>query len=114
MGKLTVEDIYDKYTNYLTIGRLKEAIQDLDDDVKVVVERVEDKYFEKHGWDTLKVEGFDYYQCLEHNKNVKENLEEVHVFSDEELEKMKEEFHPAWWSTKYGDDKKLLLIHMHY
>ena len=35
---------------YMTIKRLKEAIEDLPDDGKIFYERIEDSYFEKHGW----------------------------------------------------------------
>lgn len=36
----------------LTVKQLKEKIKDLDDDVEVFMERVEDVYFDKHGWKT--------------------------------------------------------------
>lgn len=36
----------------LTVGRLREAIKDLPDDAPVYYERIEDVYFEKHGWTT--------------------------------------------------------------
>lgn len=36
--------------SYLTVGRLREAIKDLPDDAPVLYERIEDVYFDKHGW----------------------------------------------------------------
>ena len=36
----------------LTVGRLREAMKDLPDDAPVFYERIEDVYFEKHGWTT--------------------------------------------------------------
>lgn len=35
----------------VTAGELKEAIQNLPDDYEVYTERVEDVYYETHGWD---------------------------------------------------------------
>ena len=36
----------------LTVKQLKEKIKDLPDDTDVFIERVEDIYFDKHGWET--------------------------------------------------------------
>ena len=39
----------------LTVKQLKEKINDLPDETEVFIERVEDIYFEKHGWDTKRL-----------------------------------------------------------
>jgi hypothetical protein len=36
---------------YLTVKDLKEKIKDLPDETPVYYQRIEDVYFEKHGWD---------------------------------------------------------------
>jgi len=35
---------------YLTVGDLRSAMKDLPDNAKVYYQRIEDVYFEKHGW----------------------------------------------------------------
>lgn len=40
------------YKHFLTVGKLKQRLADLPDDTTVLIERVEDVYFEKHGWQT--------------------------------------------------------------
>lgn len=35
---------------YCTVGHLRRVIADLPDDAKVYYERIEDVYFERHGW----------------------------------------------------------------
>lgn len=39
---------------YLTVGKLKEELEKYPDDTLVVSQRVEDVYYEKHGWETIK------------------------------------------------------------
>lgn len=41
------------YTNHLTVGQLRKAMEGLPDDAPVVYQRIEDVYFEKHGWETV-------------------------------------------------------------
>ena len=38
--------------NEYTVGQLRKHIEGLSDDTKVYIERIEDVYFEKHGWTT--------------------------------------------------------------
>lgn len=59
----------------LTVKELKEKIKDLPDCTEVYIERIEDAYFEKHGWETIechygKVDHhtvFNASQCTLHN-----------------------------------------------
>lgn len=42
---------------YFTVGRLKKFLNDnksLSDDSLILIQRVEDRYYEKHGWSTIK------------------------------------------------------------
>ena len=39
----------------LTVGDLKRKIKDLKDDAEVLIERVEDVYFDKHGWEIERI-----------------------------------------------------------
>lgn len=75
--------------HYLTIGRLKEFIKDLPDDGKIYYQRIEDVYFEKHGWD----------------KNVVKKPSEYPEYTDD--------FVGVFTYIKYRDDKDLYLT-AHY
>ena len=46
----------------MTIKELKEAISNLPDDGEVYVQRIEDKYFEKHGWSVKLMRGEEYFR----------------------------------------------------
>ena len=52
----TNKQIIDSHKNgyYLTVGKLKEELEKYSDDTLVVSQRVEDVYYEKHGWETIK------------------------------------------------------------
>lgn len=39
----------------ITVKDIKEIIKDLPDDVQITYQRIEDVYFEKHGWKSEKV-----------------------------------------------------------
>lgn len=41
------------YDHYLTVGQLRKAMEGLPDDAPVVYQRIEDFYFERHGWKTV-------------------------------------------------------------
>lgn len=89
-----------KYTDALTVGDLKKFIvqHDLQDDAKVMVQRVEDVYYERHGWNVYLKEG-------------------EHTFKDNEgnvVKESMEQYHPAWSCVRYGDDDNLLFIDLHY
>ena len=45
---------YFKKSLYLTVGQLKKQLANYPDDWRVYIERIEDVYFEKHGWTTEK------------------------------------------------------------
>lgn len=52
LKEITKEELINSYDHYLTVGRLKEFLNkhNLPDTAKVVVQRVEDVYYEKHNW----------------------------------------------------------------
>jgi len=72
--------------------------------------------------------GYVYNQYKKHNDKIysgellnKENYPDIEEGSDilkkvseEELEKMKTQYHPAWSCVNYKDDKDLLFIDLHY
>ena len=42
--------------HYLTVGQLRKQLENFPDDALVVSQRVEDVYYEKHNWETIKMD----------------------------------------------------------
>jgi hypothetical protein len=135
---MTKEDLLNKPNHSLRMKDLRkfvEANKDLDDDAPCLVERVEDRYFEKRpwhdgttigGWDVLKVEGYHYHSSLEWNRKMQKEIdrrglgEEPEygmenplkcIFGEKKLEAMKEQFYQAFGITT---DSKIVYIYSHY
>lgn len=89
----------------LTIGKLRELLvkYNLPDDGKVLVERVEDYYFEENNWGVV-------------YKNSKSFTfgEMINGLSEDEKRTFLDQFHPAWYASKFKDDDKNLYICLHY
>jgi hypothetical protein len=111
----------------MTIKDLKEAIANLPDDGEVFYERIEDKFFEKNGWTTVKQKGEMYHNMLRYNNAIDskkyhdreeypnmtdEYLASMVKLTDQELEDCLEEYVPAFTPINY--DKKNLYITAHY
>lgn len=62
---------YNENYYHLTVGRLKETIKDLGDDVIVCYERIEDIYFNNHHWKAL--------ECL-HNEGYNDVVQQIPAF----------------------------------
>lgn len=114
---------------YMTVGALKKFIEkhEVPDDALVVVQRVEDFYYEDHGWKV-------YLKEAEHSNWMKsyndaldrgefDDKEKYPDFKDEMRKKFTEEqiieassqYHPAWCPVLYeGDGKEILFIDLHY
>lgn len=55
-----VREYFHKHDNgqnyyYLSVGRLREALKDLPDDMPVMYQRIEDFYFATHNWKTIPI-----------------------------------------------------------
>ena len=118
----TPEEIREKYEDYCTVGQLKEILKknSIPDDAKIFIQRVEDGYFDEHGWGTVKKEG-DMY-CTEkrmidkarpggefHDKEKYPDMDEKTIKgildSEKDLDELKEEYVPAWYPCVFeGDD----------
>ena len=98
--EITKEELINRYQYYLTVGRLKEFLNEhnLPDNAIVVIQRVQDVYYEKHNWGVYLKEG-------------------EHTFKDEEgniVKESLEHYHPAWCCVKYKDEDDVLFIDLHY
>jgi hypothetical protein len=86
---MTPKEFKEKYKHYLTVGKLKEYLEDYPDDALVVSQRVEDVYYEKHGWETLKRPNPIY----EGHEN---------------------EYTAVWSPVLYKEDKDVFYLDLHY
>ena len=125
---LSKEDLLG-YSHSLTVGDLKKFIEEqgIPDDAKVMIQRVEDKYFENNDWGVYLKEGYWYHTASELNENMKAEalrrelgMEPEYAITDplsqvvEIDDTLKEQYHPAWGCVRYGDDTDLLFIDLHY
>ena len=100
MNEITKEQLNERYTHYLTVGKLKEFLNkhNLPDNAKILVQRVEDTYYENNGWGVYYKQS--HLSFKDHTGNlVKESLEQ---------------YHPAWSCVKYKDENDILFIDLHY
>lgn len=89
-NQLSRDDIKNKYRDHLTVGKLKEFLykNNLPDDAMVVIQRIEDAYYEKNGWS---------------------------VYSKfDKIDNALSEYTPAWSCVGYKDEHDILFINLHY
>lgn len=134
MEELTKEDLLRDKKNkvdHLTVGELKKFISEynLSNDAIVMCERVEDVYFEKHGWKTYPKFGYETWLCTEHNKDIdsgkyldKEQypdldpIEDADFFTkytDEEIKESMDQYHPASMCAGCLPGEDILFIRHH-
>ncbi|MCK9273389.1 hypothetical protein M0P65_07675 [Candidatus Gracilibacteria bacterium] len=120
MKELTKEDLAEyKENHYLTVGKLRKSLENVPDDSIVLVERIEDKYFENNNEGVYPIEGQFCYFAKKYNEDVKNGEWGTHLYhdtyTDEQISSFQEQFVPAWSSSKYHkDENEIFLIHMHY
>ena len=99
-NEISKEELTNEYDHYLTVGGLKKFLYEhnLPESAKVVVQRVEDVYYEKHNWGVYLKEG-------------------MHTFKDDDgviVKSSMQQYHPAWCCAKYNDEDNVLFIDLHY
>lgn len=82
------KEIKDRYKAHLNVGDLKKFIEqnNLPDDAKVLVQRVEDFYYEQNNWGVY----------------LKDSSEGV------------QQYHPVFSCVKYEDEDDILMLDLHY
>ena len=131
MKILTNEDLEDrnKIPENLTVGRLKEALKNFPDDAVVMIERVEDHYYENNGWGVQLMENEAVKNAIDWNTEMEAEIAlrvagkeweydkvenpELCMYSQEEIESMKSQYHPAFCVTSYNGSKHLY-INLHF
>jgi hypothetical protein len=124
MKELTKEDLKRyKENGYLTVGKLKEILYKMPPDAIVMVERIEDRYFDgndisgfggckdtpdgkfpegskSEGWSVYLVEGENHYFAKKYNEDVAngdwEDQQPHPTYTEEQLNDCKDQFVPAW------------------
>jgi len=130
--KLTKEDL-SRYTKngHLTVGDIKKWFKDnldIPDDAPVLMERIEDKYFEKSNWGVYLKRGENAWSVDHMNTEMKaENLrrergeeseypgiEDPSKFIQEITDEHMTQYYPLWCCVRYGDEDGIMFIDGHY
>lgn len=84
----TKEELLEPRMKGITVGELKAYIEkyNIPDDAPILVQRVEDEYFELRGWKVY---------------TKKQSFENA-------------EYHPVWSYVYYEEDKDILFLDLHY
>jgi len=132
MPEVITKEMMMSRDHYCTVGRLKEHIAEhnLPDHAPVVVQRVEDTYYENNGWSVYTKEGEHWHHCVNFNRLMKAEIArrergEEREFSMEVpqnyivedsayLETTKDQYTVAWCPVFYKDDADILFIDLHY
>lgn len=124
-------DAKEIYKHSWTVGQILRFIEkhNIPDDALILLQRVEDKYFEKsewngvkmNGWTTIKKEGEQYHYLTRWNNDVdsgkyldKEEYplmteEYLKKATEEELENSKDQYYPCFSPVKYPNDDNIYL-----
>lgn len=120
-------------SHYLTVGRLLEFIKEnsIPNDAIIVTQRIEDVYYEKHGWGVYMKEGDGYHSAITMNRNMNEEIDRRikgeepnysmenpadYLMSESEMENLKDQYHPVWCPVLYRDHDRddILFLDLHY
>lgn len=122
------EDLFKNHNLRLTVGDLKEFIykNNLSDDAILVVQRVEDKYYEQNGWRVYLKEAYNSNYMRQWNEDIESgkyldkdefpDLDENTLipYTEEQIKNCMEQYTPAWCCVNYKEDKDILFIDLHY
>ena len=123
---LSKEDVL-KYNHFLTVGELKKFLNehDLPDKSPVMIQRIEDVYYENHNWGVFLKMGESANREIQWNNDIKSGKyldkdeypkmkkENLILSSEETIKNMMEQYTPAWSCVRYEDDKDMLFIDLH-
>jgi len=152
-NELTLDQLKNRWKDYLTVGQLRKALEKYPEDAKVLVQRVEDRYYEgvdisgmtgtlsdgsvgvlpegtkAEGWPVVLKKASAYYHALDWNKEMHEEVlrkiageqpefsfdnPEDRLYTEEEIESMKDQYSPVWSIVQYKDDPNNLYLDLHY
>jgi len=127
--EITEDELKYQYKDYLTVGQLRKKLDAYPDDAKVLVQRVEDVYYEKHNWHVVSKEGEFTSRSREDNRKLldgtyankdqypKFDSSKFRVMTEDELRIYNEQYSPVWCVVDYEwkeEKKKNLYLDLHY
>lgn len=119
------EDLSSRYREYLTVKELREMLEKYPDDAKILVQRIEDMYFQKYNWGVVFKEGDATRMTREFNEKLRDGTlsnkeeypelesERYRETTEEEMRIYHEQYHPVWCVVEYPNDENLYLD-LHY
>lgn len=129
MNKITKQELLNSKSDKLTMKDLRKFVEnntDIIDSTPILIERIEDKYFEDKGWKVLLVEGWNYSMIKEFNEKMKLDIELRKLGRGEYDEKLnpeeciseltddlKEQFFPAWCISKDNDNSVVYIFNQY-
>lgn len=116
--ELTKEEVLDYPKYYSTVGDLKKFLlfNNIPDDAPILVQRVEDSYYEDLGWKTYKKEA-EASEALKRLNNLIDNNEvewKGPKFTEEQIKNARTEYTPVWCPVFYKEDPEILFLDLHY
>lgn len=106
---LTKEELLN-FNCTLTVGQLKQFIEkhNISDDAPILVQRIEDKYFDKLNWPTYRKHTYESTSMIDSWNNYSKVK-----LSEEESESYKSDYIPTNQPVYYKEDKEILFIDLH-
>lgn len=130
MKHITKEELETRFKDSYTVGDLLDFIEkhNIPRSGKILVERVEDVYYEKNNWSTYLKEGEHFHSILRMNKKMQDEINRREKGLEPEYDKLddpnkfiykptdqdKTQYTPIWSAVKYENEDKHLLLDMHY
>lgn len=131
MTKIDKEDLESYRTSYLTVGELRRILSDpeIKDDALVMIERVDDVYYEKCNWGVYFKDSYLWNAILKKNKELQDEIERrkrgespkfssiedpvKYIVDESEINNYQDQYHPAFSAFMFKDEKELF-IKLHY
>lgn len=132
-GVNSKEDVFKHVHEHKTVGGLKEHIEknNIPDSAIVMVQRIEDKYYENNNWNVYLKEGDFSYQMRIHNERINNGefaredypkmtdeqfAKFITPYSEGEIKNACDQYTPIWCPVNYSDEdsKDFLFLDLHY
>jgi len=126
-----MEEKFVPHPHYATVDDLLKFIErnNIPLDASILMQRVTDWYFVEGSWKTHKKKGFHYHCAVRTNNDMQAEMwrrnagheptisaedPSKYIFSEENLNEMREEYYPAWSPVFYKDEPNVLFLDAHY
>jgi len=120
-SKLTKQDLNNltSKSQYLTVGKLRDYLtkSELPDDAPVIMQRIEDMYFDTGNWEVYYLDGEQYQGAVNVNNNIDNGeyeRKDLKKISDADLEQLKDQYIPVFDIGSIHSENDILFIDAHY